>query len=371
MKRILFGITSLDIGGAERVLIDLSNKLSDDYEITIFSIYDNGVLKKELNKKVKFKSLYNKSRYELSLLKRIWSPIRILLFSKKIYRRYIKNDYDVEISFLEGPITRLFSNKNNNTKKIAWIHNDIKKVFGKGIKARIKSKIDKSIYSKYDKLVFVSKDNMNSFKEVYQNVSTNKFKVIYNYLDDEAIIRKADENNCYNELEQENCLTFVSVARLVEQKAIDRFIRIHKRLIDQGYNHKVYIIGDGPEKENLENLIKEYGVTDTFKLLGQKENPYPFVKSASYFCLLSYFEGYGMVLDEAKILNKKIIITDTAAREALKGYSAGLVLKNDEKSIYDGLERVITGKEVIKDSKEYKSCNEKNYQDVIAILEED
>ena len=49
-------------------------------------------------------------------------------------KKFIKEDYDVEIAFLEGPITRLFSVKNKKTRKIAWIHNDISKVYGNGIK---------------------------------------------------------------------------------------------------------------------------------------------------------------------------------------------------------------------------------------------
>ena len=66
MKKILFGITGLTIGGAERVLVDLVNKLSCDYDITIFTIYSKGELEKELNKNIKLKSLYNKSYKELS-----------------------------------------------------------------------------------------------------------------------------------------------------------------------------------------------------------------------------------------------------------------------------------------------------------------
>ena len=57
MKKILFGITSLTLGGAERVLVDLANELCEKYDITIFTIYANGELEKELNSKVKLKSI--------------------------------------------------------------------------------------------------------------------------------------------------------------------------------------------------------------------------------------------------------------------------------------------------------------------------
>ena len=70
--------------------------------------------------------------------------------------------------------------------------------------------------------------------------------------------------------------------------------------------------------------------------MGKRENPYPYIKSADYFALLSKFEGYGMVIDEAKILNKNIIITDTAAKEAVNGYSKKVILQNTEDAIFEG-----------------------------------
>ena len=71
-----------------------------------------------------------------------------------IYNKKIKQNYDTEIAFLEGPITRLFSTKNKDVHKIAWIHNDIEKVFGNDLKSKIKKYIDKKIYKKYNDLVF-------------------------------------------------------------------------------------------------------------------------------------------------------------------------------------------------------------------------
>ena len=194
--KILFGITSLGLGGAERVLVDIANKLCEKFDITIFAIYDKGEFKQDLNKNIKFKSLYNCKYEELSKIQKMWIPIKILLFSKCIYNKKIKQDYDVEISFLEGPITRLFATKNNKTKKIAWIHNDIKRVFGSGIKSKLKRNIDKKIYTKYNNLVFVSNDNMEKFQEVYNDINTENMRVIYNYIDSELVIKKS--NNYIN-----------------------------------------------------------------------------------------------------------------------------------------------------------------------------
>ena len=138
-------------------------------------------------------------------------------------------------------------------------------------------------------------------------------------------------------------MDFLSVCRLTNQKGIDRFIKVHKKLIDCGFNHNVYIIGDGPEKENLNKLIRELGVENTFILLGQKKNPYPYIKHAKYIALLSYYEGYGMIIEEAKILNKPIIITKTASTEAVQNYPKSLVIENEEEDIYKKLKMVLSG----------------------------
>jgi len=186
LKKLLFGITSLTIGGAERVLVDLANELFEKYEITIFTIYPNGEFEKSLFPKIKLKSLYNKQYKELNKIEKVMIPLRVWLQQKSIYKKHIKDDYDVEIAFLEGAITRLFSTKNVETTKIAWIHNDISKVFGKSIKSKIKRNVDKKIYSKYDKLIFVSNDNIKKFEEVYKNNKIQTQKIA------QATIEKAE-----------------------------------------------------------------------------------------------------------------------------------------------------------------------------------
>lgn len=375
MKKILFGITSLTLGGAERVLVDLANALCDKYEITIFTIYAKGELEKQLSKKLKVKSLYNVEYNELTNIKRIIIPLKILLNRKNIYKKYIYDNYDVEIAFLEGPITRLFSINNKNTKKIAWIHNDITKVFGNGLKSKLKKILDKKIYSKYDTIVFVSEDNLKKFNKEYKDIRNKylepiKKEVIYNYIDKENIIKKAEEKN--DIVFNKDRINFVTVARLVEQKGIDRLIEIHSRLIKNGLKHNFYIIGDGPEKEKLEILIKKQKIEETFKLLGKKENPYPYIKKADYFCLLSRFEGYGMVLEEAKILDKPIIITDTAAREAVENYENARIFKNTEDGIYNGLENIIlnNNKEKLKNDNKFEYDNKNIIEKIERLMEE-
>ena len=349
-KSIVFGITKLDIGGAERVLVDIINNISDKFNITVFTIYSGGILEKELNHNVKIVSLYQNQNRVL--------PLYILLSSRKIYNKFIKNNFDIEVAFLEGPITRIFRFKNKKSvRKIAWVHNDITKVFGNNIKAKIKKKLDKSVYKNYDEIVFVSNENKNSFKNLYGNIG--KQIVIYNYLDKNRIIEKSKENK--EILKKEETPIFVTVARLTKQKGIDRLIKVHKRIIDDGIKHKIYVIGDGVEKDKLKKLIKQFKIEKSFILLGKKENPYCYIKSADYFCLLSLYEGYGMVIEEAKIFNKPILITKTAAVEAVRDYEKSLIIENNEEDIYDKLKKVLLKKIDIKRNIDRTNCYDNSY----------
>lgn len=360
MKKIIFGITSLTLGGAERVLVDIANKLSSEYDITIYTIYDGGELKKQLNDKVKTISMYSKPYNEYNKLERIKISIRLLLKDKP------PKGYDTQIAFLEGPITRLFSKK-SEAKKIVWVHNDISKVFGKGLKSKAKQIIDGKVYKKYNNIIFVSEENKKDFNNIYGNKYNER--VIRNYLDYEKVIEKAEEPTQMPYYK--NDINLVSVCRLVEQKALDRFIKVYAKLEKEGIHSKVYIIGDGNLRYTLQKQIDSLGETNNFILLGAKENPYPYIKNADYFCLLSYYEGYGMVLDEAKILNKDIIITDTAAKESIRNYKKSNILENTEKGIYIGLKKILTS-DNIKEQIILKN-NEQNaeyYKNIIEQIKE-
>lgn len=374
MKKIIFGITSLTLGGAERVLIDIANRLIEKYDVTIFTIYANGELEKELNPKVHHISLYDFKYDSIHGLKKKIIPLKVLLSKKRIFKKYIDNEnYNTQIAFLEGPVARIFSVKSkHDTRKIAWMHNDISKVFGKGIKSKIKRILDRNIYEKYDTLAFVSIDNLDKFNKVYDDMDLPHETVINNYINSDRIIKLSEEIIQDNNLFDKNTVNILQVSRLVEQKAVDRLIKVHDKLIKEGYNHKIYVIGEGPLKEKLEKQIQELGVSETFKLLGAKNNPYPYVKQADYLCLFSNFEGYPMVIEEGKILRKYILATNTATREALINYPEySQIVENSEKGIEEAIKFAIKNKEETKKlNNKYIYDNDKVLNKIVRIIEE-
>lgn len=364
MKKILFGITTLNFGGAERVLVDICNCLCNNYDIEILTLYANGPFAKELNKKVKVRTIMKNSFNDIAKIHRTILSLKLLFTPtrKSMYKKYVGKKYDKVIAFLEGGITTLFS----CDKNIAWIHNDIQLVFGKSFASKIKKIFNKSIYKKYKELVFVSNHNMQKFNEFY-DIDVKK-QVIYNYVDKNLIIKKS--NDKIDLRLDKNCISFLSVARLVEQKAIDRLIVVHKKLIDNGNYHNIYIVGDGPKRLKLEKLIKDNNVEKTFHLLGAKSNPYPYIKACDVFCLLSYYEGLPIVLIEAMTLNKNIFITDTASREALENYDSKIIANNDEKGIYETFIEIINNKKKFVSNNNTKDMNEESMKKIVDIMEE-
>lgn len=364
MKRLVFGITSLTLGGAERVLVDLVNVLKKEYDITIFTLYDKGEFLSQLDYGIKVISVYNKPYNSLNFFQKKYMSLCMVskLFRKHLFNKYIKKKYDVEIAFLEGPITWLFS-ENSSAKKIAWVHNDIKQVFGSNKSSEMKKNLSKESYEKYNSLVFVSKDNLNSFNDIFKSNKVYK-TIIHNYIDKNNVITRS---NIFMPSEYEDKPNiFTVVSRLTHQKGIDRLIDVHNCLI-KSMPHHIFVIGDGPLKEELNEKIKNLNLEETFHLLGKKDNPYPYIKNSTYFMLPSIYEGYGMVIEEAKILSKYILITDTAAREAVEGYKDSLIVENSNDGIYNGMKKLLENKTHPKSENSFDNKN--IIYDVIDIIE--
>ena len=372
MKKIIFGITGLTLGGAERVLVDISNRLVEKYDVTIFTIYANGELEEELDKRVHRISLYDFKYSQLQGMKKRIVPLKVLFNKRKIFNKYIDNEkYFAQIAFLEGPVTRIFSVKSKNgANKIAWIHNDMSKVFGKGIKSKIKRVIDRNIYEKYDTLAFVSIDNLDKFNKLYDDMDLPHETVINNYINSERILKL--EKEPIEDVFKKEDVNIVQVSRLVEQKAIDRLIRVHSKLMKKGFKHKIFIVGDGPLKEKLEKQIEKLGIKDSFILLDAKQNPYPYIQNADYFGLFSNFEGYPMVIEEAKILRKYILATNTATREALINYSKfSQIVDNNEEGIEQAIKFAISNKgNVKKMQNSYTYDNDRIINKITKIIDE-
>ena len=374
MKKILFVIGSLQIGGAETVLVDVLNNIYKEFEITLLLIEKRGELIKELNSNIKLNWLTKGDEYCKNLLEKKYNQIKRSFiyrflgknkwYIKRIYKKILNDKFDKEIAFLVGLPSEIVKNSpNRDSKKIAWVHAEVTK------EDRITYLKYKNIIGFFDEIVGVSDKSIKVFEKTFPE-SKGKVKLIYNYIDDKKIKRKAElEKANFNDKK----INFLSVGRLVNEKGFDRILHIAKK-----FEKKVdfYIIGDGILKTEFKTFIRNNNIKNVF-FLGLKRNPYPFIKSADVFLLSSRSEAYPTVLLEALILNKKILATDVpGVKEILHNYDNKIIVSNNDDSIENGINLLLT--EIGKKNSNYKlnsncsfySENEKNLRNLKRLLNE-
>ena len=332
MKKVMFMIPHLKGGGAERVLIDLLGRLDQKkFEITLIVLQHQGVYLDQIPAGINVQYLMKGSGWMYWLQSRI-----IKYFRKSYYRLKIKEQYDVEIAFLEGMATNLIAHSPNKaSKKIAWIHTDMhknhwtKNMFYPGDEARC--------YCHFDDLIFVSNDSVAAFKDRFKHVDVS-LRVIPNPVIPEQIIKKAEafEVNYPRQ-------TIVTIGRLNPQKGFDILIRAFAKIVER-FEVDLVIVGEGPQRVELEKLIDSLQLSHCVKLLGYQENPYPYMKSANIFMSSSRTEGYPIVLLEALVLNKAIVATKiTGNQEILNDGEAGLMCECSADGMVEVLSQILDG----------------------------
>ena len=90
---------------------------------------------------------------------------------------------------------------------------------------------------------------------------------------------------------------------------------VYKRLTDEGIEFYWFIVGDGPDRDELEKRVREFGLEKRFILMGRKENPFPYYKYADISTTLSYYEGLCGAVNEAKVIGKPVIATQFSGIE--------------------------------------------------------
>lgn len=344
MTKILFIIPTLMHGGAEKVIVNLVNNLDPDtYEITLYSIFDGGVNKEFLKNNVKYQFKFRKVFRGNSQLMKLFSP-------KFLYGFFIKEEYDLVVSFLEGPAARIISGCTHpNTKKICWIHSDMltHKLATVGFRNFREAQ---KLYDTFDQIAGVSKNVMNSFEKIF-NLKV-QLQVLYNVNDTDNIKKLAAEQAAYTF--PENIIKICSVGKLTDNKGFDRLLEVHHKLLTIGLPHHIYILGIGADQSSLERRIKELGVGNSFKLLGFQKNPYQYMAKCDLYVCSSHREGFSTAVTEALILGIPVLSTEVSGAKELLGENNeyGIVTENNTEGIYKGLRKLLMHPEKLAHYKE-------------------
>lgn len=336
MKKIMFLIGSLNGGGAERVLVDTLNNLPlEKYEITLILVENSGIYINELLSNIQV--IYLTDMKKMSQKKWLYRFIHYIPFGL-IYPFYVRERYDIEIAFLEGLPTHIVGSSPYKSKKIAWVHTDMDENRWADIDFKTESQ-QRKIYHRFDQIICVSEFCREKFIKRFG--TDYSVTTVYNLVCDDKIKAKAEEIN--DDIPEKKRFTFISSGRFTVQKGFDRLLKIHKRLIEDGYMHDLWLLGDGIMKDDLEQYIKEYGLQETVKLLGFQRNPYPFMAKADCFVCSSRSEGYSTVVTEAFIINVPVIsVRCSGASELLGNGEYGLLVDNNNNALYEGIKKILS-----------------------------
>lgn len=333
MKKILFLIHDLGHGGAEKVLVNLVNNMDfEKFDITVMTLFDVGVNKQFLSPHITYKSCFSKMIPGNSKLMKILTPVQL-------HNWLIKDHYDIEVSYLEGPSARVISGCTSaDTKLVCWIHIEQKTV--KNAIASFRSRKEAEwCYSKFDRIITVSETVKKDFVSLFS--LKNQVEVLYNTNETETI-KKLSKESLKNNLFHSDTFNIIGVGKLLKSKGFDRLARIEKKLLREGYSVKMYILGEGPEYEALKRYAQENSMADKFILLGYQTNPYKYIAQCDLFVCASFAEGFSTAATEALIIGTPVCTVEVSGmREMLGDNEYGMITGNDEKSLYFGIKKFL------------------------------
>lgn len=333
--KVLFFIPTLGGGGAERTLVQiLNNYKKNGVEFFLKTLFNEGILLKQLNDDVNYSYVFKKAfRGNIHIFK-LFSP-------KSLFKMMIKEKYDVIVSFLEGPTTRIVSGCNYDAKLINWVHTS--PITDSVLTKSYRSKHELiCCYKKFDKTVFVAKTAEQVFFEHFYDLSDIESEVYYNPINTEQV-KKNSLELCDTTFDK-NEFNIVSVGRIEPVKGFDRLINVIASINEKNIeNVHLYIVGDGSMRETLENEVKKRKIQNRITFVGFQDNPQKYVKQADLYVCSSQREGYSTSVIEALVLGVPIVTTECSGMREILGANEeyGIITENNELALQQGIERMV------------------------------
>lgn len=367
MKKILILIHDMEIGGAQKSLLAFCQTLataevSQEYEVHLMPVNPTGTFITQLPKYIKLiqppKALrwmgsplsgelvrknfslrcvlgealwILRSRLKLfpknwNLQQRLWSCWRNLVPK-------LKEQYDVAISYMDGVPNYYVSEKVHADKKTLWIHNEYQK-------QGYDPSYDEKFFEKCDSIVTISEKCRDCLLQDLPQYR-NKTHVLENITSGQMLDRLSRQFYP-EEYTKTKGVKLLSVGRLNPQKGFDLAIQAAKELEEAGLDFFWWIVGEGSERERLQDMIIQEGLSNRIQLLGARDNPYPYICNCDILVQPSRFEGKSIVLDEAKILCKPIVVTNyiTVSASVEDGVS-GWIVEMNAHGIAEGIQTLI------------------------------
>lgn len=363
-QKILFLIYNLHHGGAEKVLVNLVNNMDPEkFDIHVTALFGGGVNERFLRPHVRFRSIFPRSIPGGSRVMKLFSP-------KLLHRLFVKEHYDIEVAYLEGPASRVISGCTEpSTKTVCWIHCTMKseEEFAVGFRSAEEAK---RCFSSFDRGVFVSKGVMDAFREY---CPMKQMQVLYNTNETAQMSEKAREAVPENTFSAD-CLNLIGMGKLEQVKGFDRLLRIHGRLRREGYPVHTYLLGEGSLESELKKLARDEGAADSVIFLGYQTNPYKYVSKCDLFICSSHSEGFSTAATEALIVGTPVVTTRVSGMEEMLGADNewGIVTDNDEQALYEGIKKLLDNPQLLKHYKNQAALRGRDFstEETVRAVEE-
>lgn len=366
MKKILFVCASLKVGGAEKSLVNLLNMIDyKKYSVELLLFQKQGGFYSQIPKEVRIvdcgkqmRALYDKVPFSIDNFKLKCFKYISTAFAYTKSRRYdiarahrwekfykdlcepLKEKYDVAIAFQSGEPEYFVMDKVEASRKVVYFHTDISNI-------KLDHDIESRYLEKFDRIISISNKCVQSITDEFPEFKS-KTTCLEN-LSSFNFIKKMAGDEIPSEYDgAQKGLIILSVGRLVDIKGYDMAIDAANILEKHGIDFRWFFVGEGPERRKLERQIKRYKLEKRCHLIGLRSNPYPYMKFADVVVQSSRYEGKSVVIDEAKILEKLIVITDYAsARDQICDGENGLITDMSGEGIAFGIERLYTDKKLV------------------------
>ncbi len=362
-KKIILRSGSLRMGGIERILIEvLQNINKSKYEIILFIEDDSGIENiffKDIPEEIKVyflkpEKLMRKTEFYRENRKNFFYKIMYNIYMELEKRVILKNtvkyikeigEIDIFIDYDWGAIK--YIEKLNIRKKIVWIHSSIANFLGNR-----KNKIKKfgERLNKYDIVVAICDEMKNDIEKMYPFL-LKKIKKIYNPFNFERI-KKLSEDTSQLTIAEKIMIKeeyIVAVSRLdTLSKDYKTLFKAFNILKSKNIYKKLYIVGDGPDKNEIKKMVENLNLNDRVNFIGEVKNPYIWIKNSIFFVHSSKYEGLPTVLIEAMICDKIVISSDcpTGPKEILGNGEYGILYPvGDFKKLADEIESLLVSYE--------------------------
>lgn len=315
MKRVAIFQNDLSVGGIQKSLINLLRNIDyDRFYVDLYLFAENTFWNVDFPKQLHV--------HHLRPVSKAYSFLPFNVAKQLIHPDFgACEEYDIAIDFNSYQNScAVGAIKVPAKKRVMWIHNDVEIKLQNEWKYRLLWNLFKGKFAYYDEFIGVSEGLIQPFQKM-SGVTNKKFRAIQNYIDTAEISRKVLETP-QNFSVDPNCFNLVGLGRLCHQKAYDIMLDIFARASARRADLRLYIIGDGPDREMLEEKIKTLSLSDKVFLLGNQSNPFCYMQQMDAFISTSRYEGQPLNIMEAMAVGLPLYCTKNLEKytQHLVGY---------------------------------------------------